>query len=29
MAKGNILHEGVIRPGLVAELEAFRAPTGV
>src|SRR5260370_4680824 len=26
MAKALALHEGVIRPGLVAELEAFRAP---
>jgi peptide subunit release factor 1 (eRF1) len=26
MAKGIALHEGIIRPSLVAELEAFRAP---
>jgi hypothetical protein len=26
MAKGVSLHDGVIRPGLIAELEAFRNP---
>ena len=26
MAKSIAIHEGVIRPSLVAELEAFRAP---
>ncbi len=28
MAKSIAIHEGVIRPSLVAELEAFRAPGG-